>query len=245
MNHGQSGDDGGELIDCAWDATAPAVRVRYARRALVANPNAIDAYVLLALSTEALSEKVALLREAVRIGRRQWAEAIKRPDQSYFWLDIETRPFMRAAHNLALALWQRGDRKEAVTLADFLLKLNSNDNQGIRYLALAWHAALGAWPAVQRLLKRYRKDCGTEFLYAAALNAFRQESDPASLLKEAIKTNPYVPPFLLEDEALPVESGLLYVEFGSRKEAAAYVRMSGEVWSSVPGAVEWLKRSVK
>lgn len=245
MGRGQSKESADELIDRAWDATTAAARVKQARRALAADPDAIDAYAILALSTEALGERIALLREAVRIGRRQWAEAIKRPSRFDFWLDIETRPFMRATHNLALALWERGEREEAAALADFLLKLNPNDNQGIRYLGLAWHASLRNWAAVERLLKRYRDEASTEYLYAAALDAFRRDADPLPLLKEAMETNPHVPALLLGAAAMPTEGGSPYVEFGSREEAAAYVRMSREAWSKVPEALDWLRRSVE
>lgn len=242
MRRDPSADSADELIDQAWDEATPAARVGYARRALIADPDAIDGYVILALSTEALGEQIALLREAVRIGRQRLAEAIKRPSAHYFWLDIETRPFMRAAHNLALALWRRGEPEEAVALVDLLLKLNPNDNQGARYLALAWHPLLGNWAAVTRLLKRYRGEKGTEYLYAAALDAFRQDSDPLPLLREAIQTNSYAPALLLGDD--PAESDLPYVEFGSFEEAAAYARMSREAWSIVPGALDWLKQSI-
>ena len=142
-------------------ADGKAARVKHAREALAIDPEAIDAYVILALSTESLGEQIALLREAVRIGKAHWSEAIRRPSQHDFWLDIKTRPFTRAVHNLALTLWERGEQDEAARLADFLLKLNPNDNQGIRFLARDWHEALGNRAAVERLLKRYGNETRT------------------------------------------------------------------------------------
>lgn len=233
-----------ELIDRAWDATTPAARVKYARKALMVDPDAVDAYVILSLSTEAVGEQIALLREAVRIGKRQWADAIKRPSRHDFWLDIDTRPFMRAAHNLALTLWQRGERDEAIGLADFLLKLNPNDNQGMRYLALAWHPTLGNWQAVERILSRYRGEGRTEYLYAVTLNAVRDGSDPIPLLREAIEANPHVPDFLLGHMPLPPGDFTEYVKFGSKAEAASYARMSLEAWCSVSHGLDWLKKQV-
>ncbi len=233
-----------EWIDRAWDARTPAARAKNARKALALDPEAIDAYVILALSSDAPAERSALLREAVRIGKRRWAEEIKRPSQHHFWLDIKTRPFMRAAHNLALSLWEQGERDEAASLAGFLLKLNPNDNQGIRYLALDWNGALGNWNAVGRLLKRYRDDAGTGYLYAAALDAFRKGDGADALLNEARETNPHVPELLTGSSPMPEQSDLPYVEFGSREEAAGYVRSGREAWSNVPGALEWLHEMV-
>ena len=226
----------------AWDASTPATRAKYARKALMVDDDAIDAYVVLALSTEALGEQIALLREAVRIGKREWAEAIKRPAQHDFWLDIETRPFMRAARNLALALWQRGERDEAVTLVDFLLKLNPNDNQGMRYLALAWHPVLENWTAVDRILKRYREEDSTEFLYAATLSAFRRGEDPHSMLEQAIDANPHIADLLSGRTGMPPIATADYVESGSLEEAATYARANLEAWSKMPGALDWLSK---
>lgn len=89
---------------------------------LALNPDAVDAYVALALTAETLAEQIALLREGMRIGAKRWAPEIKRPPKSFFWLDLETWPYMRAVHNLALALWQRGDRAEAASLADLMVR---------------------------------------------------------------------------------------------------------------------------
>lgn len=241
MQYQRPNEQADELIDLAWEASAPAARAQFARKALMIDADAIDAYVVLALSTDALGEQIALLREAVRIGKRFWAEPIKRPSQHYFWLDIETRPFMRAAQNLALALWQRGEREEAVEVADFLLELNPNDNQGIRYLALAWHPLLGNWTRVDRLLKRYHQEESTEYLYAATLNAFRRGNDALPMLQRAIDINPHVPDLLLGRAPLPPDRGADYVEFGSADEAASYARVNLEAWSNVPGALDWLQ----
>ena len=54
----------------------------------------------------------------------------------HFWGFLETRPYMRARHGLALTLLKLGE--EAVAMEHFrvMLKLNPNDNQGIRYLLL-------------------------------------------------------------------------------------------------------------
>ncbi|HYW15523.1 MAG TPA: hypothetical protein VE891_05145, partial [Allosphingosinicella sp.] len=233
--------DAEDLIDRAWEARTTSARVKSARRALAIDPDALDAYVILAQSTEALPEQIALLREAVRIGRVQWAEAIRRPKDHHFWLDIETRPFMRALHDLALTLWAHGEREEAAGLADFMLKLNPNDNQGIRFLALEWHGALKKWGSVERLLKRYRNDERTEYLYAAVLNAFRKGEDADERLAQAAEVNPFVPQLLLGRSAMPEKAGLPYVEFGSREEAAGYARSSFEAWGNVPGALAWLE----
>lgn len=104
---------------------------------------------------------------------------------------------MRAMHNLALVLRVCGDREAAASLADRILRLNPNDNQGIRYLALAWHPVLGNWPRVEALLKKYRDDGGADYLYARCLDRFRQGRDAEGALDDAMEENPHVPALLL------------------------------------------------
>jgi len=113
-----------DFLNKAWGASTPSKRANLARKALKIDPNLIDAYVVLAMSVNTLAEEISLLRESVRIGDKVWIEERKRPKQSYFWRDGETRPYMRAIHNLALALWKRGEREEAARLADYLIYLN-------------------------------------------------------------------------------------------------------------------------
>lgn len=233
------------FIDQAWEAPTPAKRAAYARKALAIDPDAIDAYVALALSMETLAEQIALLREGVRIGAQRWAAEIKRPSKARFWSDIDTRPYMRALHNLALALWQRGERAEAAGLADLLVRLNPNDNQGARYLGLAWHPVLGNWPRVERLLSQYAGECRTEYLYACCLNTFRLGGDADAVLAEALDTNPHVPGQLLTRRRPKGTGNPWGVALGSVEEAAAYAENNLEAWGTVPSALVWLIEAMR
>jgi len=230
-----------DAIEAAWDAKTDAARAKAARKVLALDPDALDGYVILhyALTTDA--EKLALLFEAVRRGRRIWAAAIKRPSAHDFWVDFETRPFLRALHLLALNLWSSGERAEAVREAEALLRLNPNDNQGIRAVLLAWYPVIDAWDGFEKILKRYRDDGSTEFAYARCLAAIRAGTDLAALLAEAIKTNPHVPARLRNPEK-PVKPGDVrfagFVEFGSDAEAASYVEAHLAAWQAVPGALD-------
>jgi tetratricopeptide (TPR) repeat protein len=51
-----------------------------------------------------------------------------------FWGDVDSRPFMRALHGRGLCLWRLGREDEARHLFAWMLELNPNDNQGIRFL---------------------------------------------------------------------------------------------------------------
>jgi tetratricopeptide (TPR) repeat protein len=229
------------LIDKAWEAPSPAKRAGFARTALVLDPKAIDAYVALALCVATWAERIALLREAVRLGELRWQEQSKPPFDGFFWGDVETRPFMRAMHNLALVLWDIGDRTEAASLADKLLRLNPGDNQGIRYLALAWNAVLGNWARVKALLNKYRGDGGADYLYARCLYCIHRGAGAEAALKAAATVNPHVPALLLTRAPPKRASESGYVAYGSEEEAAAYVEFARDAWLAVPQALGWLR----
>lgn len=234
-----------DLIDQAWEANSPVQQADFARHALALDPDAIDAYVALALCVETLAERIALLREAARIGEKKWPQELKRPSKSFFWLDVHTRPFMRAMHKLSLALWDRGARDEAAAIADRLLRINPNDNQGIRYLALAWYPVLGNWPRVAEILKQYDGEIRTEYLYARCLNSFRLGEDSEAALTEAVETNPHVPALLLDKRRQYLDPSIEHVAFRSEEEAAAYAAFNRDAWESVPDALNWLRNATK
>lgn len=233
------------LIDRAWDATDPTVRATLARQALALDSTAVDAYVALAFCVETAAERIALLREGIRHGEFYWQQYLKRPPKGFFWGHIATRPFMRAMHNLALALWENGDRAEAVALADRLIRLNPNDNQGMRYLALAWHPVLGNWPRVDALLKKYKGEGCTEYLYANCLNCVRHGGGAEEALRAAMAVNPHVPAMLLSSRPPQPDQNSTSVAFGSKEEAAAYAAFNREAWASVPLALGWLRGALR
>jgi len=233
------------LVDAAWETADPTRRAKFARKALALDPAAIDAYVILALGAETDAERVALLREGVARGNFFWKQYLKRPPKGFFWGQIETRPFLRAMHNLALALWNLGDREDAARAADRILGLNANDNQGIRYLALAWHPVLGNWARVEALLKRYKEDEGAECLFANCLNCIRKGVGAEAALMAATEANPHIPKFLLDPRLRKIERTDGFVTVGSPAQAASYAAFNREAWAAVPHALDWLSAAVK
>jgi tetratricopeptide (TPR) repeat protein len=60
-----------------------------------------------------------------------------------FWGILESRPYMRALHGLGLTLWRQGRLEDAISIFERMLKLNPNDNQGVRYLMGPIHHQMG------------------------------------------------------------------------------------------------------
>lgn len=112
---------------------------RCARTALDRHPDAIDCYVILSQTAHTQGEKIALLREGVRIGDELFEkEILSAPDDDFpFWQILETRPYMRALQSLSLALVadpRDETLEEAVAIWRRLFAICPSDNLGVRFL---------------------------------------------------------------------------------------------------------------
>jgi tetratricopeptide (TPR) repeat protein len=147
-----------------------------------------------------------------------------------------------ARQALALALWEKGLPDEAVTHYRDMLRLNPNDNQGIRYLLLDGLLILGRNDDAAALIDRYKEDGMAAWSWSRALLEFRRSGDgPKSrrALSRAKKENPHVVPLLLGKKKMPRRLPA-YVGIGDQNEAVAYVHGAAAAWTATPDALAWL-----
>jgi tetratricopeptide (TPR) repeat protein len=232
-----------DLMYEAFDAEG-APRAALAREALTISPDCADAYLLLAEETaSSLEEARELLEQGVAAGERALGPEPFEEDVGYFWGILETRPYMRARAALAETLWALDRREEAVEHQRELLRLNPNDNQGVRYRQAEWLLWLERYDELDALFAGYEDDGAAAFVYTKALSAFRREGDSADtrrLLEEARDVNPYVPAYLSGRKRLPRRLPD-YVGFGDESEAVDYAAGAKALWAGVPGALVWLE----
>jgi tetratricopeptide (TPR) repeat protein len=217
-------------------------RLELAEQALKISPDCADAYVLLAEEkAQSLEEAVSLYEAGVKAAERALGEKLFEEEGGHFWGMVETRPYMRARAGLARSLWLTGKREEAVSHYLELLRLNSNDNQGIRYLLAASLLETGKIDALQELLGQYDEPTAA-WLYTKALVAYVKQGDSAEArkrLKEALDYNPHVFPYLLGEKKLPRELSQR-IGFGDKDEAVAYAAEFGPGWHQTRGTIDWL-----
>jgi len=232
-----------DLMYEAFDARG-ARRVALAHEALAISPDCADAYVLLAEDTaSSLEEARELLEKGVAAGERALGPVSFEEDVGHFWGILETRPYMRACAALAETLWALDRREEAVEHQRELLRLNPNDNQGIRYRQAEWLLWLEHDEELDGLFAAYEDDGAAAFVYARALTAFRRQGDSAEarrLLVAAEGQNPFVPGYLTGRKRLPKRLPD-YIGFGDDNEAVDYAASAAALWASVPGALAWLE----
>lgn len=237
-----------EIMYDAWEAGTRQRRVALAKKALEISPNCADAYVLLAEETAAsLDEGIELYRKGVEAGERALGKKVFKEDVGYFWGLLETRPYMRARAGLAQRLWETGKHEEAVEHYRDMLRLNPNDNQGIRDLLMPCLIELDRDEDAERLFEQYGDDGMAVWMYSRVLLDFRRHGDsPAAKksLKAALKENQNVPAYLLGRKKMPRALPGLY-GFGDENEAVLYAHGNKAAWESTPGAVEWLAAAVK
>lgn len=232
-----------ELLEQAQEARSPKRRSTLARQAIGLDPDNADACLFLAREATTRAETMTWLIEAVQAGERALPDSIETlAAEAAVWAVHESRPYMRARATLAMELWQTGDRQAAIEALWELLRLNPNDNQGLRYVLLGWLISAGSRSAIDRLLALYPDDGSASWGYDRALHAFRSTGDSVAtrkLLESALRQNPHVPRMLLGVEPIPEEAPD-YVGWGDESEAAAYLAEAFLRWSEYPEAIEWL-----
>ena len=236
-------DEAQEMMYQAWEAPTRAKGIRLARKALKVSENCADAYSFLAETVaKSRAETIDYLEKAVVAGARAIGEKEFEELEGEFWSFFETRPYMRARSSLAQALWWAGRDDEAIAHFWELLRLNPNDNQGIRYLLVLYLIENEDNAAAEKLLEKYEDDASAGWVYPAALLAYRKEGDSPGARKSlsaALGYNPHVPPYLLGTKKFPNELPD-YVGIGDDNEAVAYSIEAGAGWKRTRGALEWL-----
>ncbi|HQB30179.1 MAG TPA: tetratricopeptide repeat protein [Syntrophales bacterium] len=205
----------------AWDAPNRTQAVSLARKALAISADCADAYNLLAGETAgSLEEAIDLYAKGVEAGERALGRQAFEEDAGHFWGLLETRPYMRARAGLAECLWAAGRRDEAVAHFQELLRLNPNDNQGIRDLPMPRLIELGRDEDAEKLFMEFEGDGMAVWMYSRALLDFRKHGDAPvanASLKKALAENKHVVPYLAGRKKLPRELPPYY-GFGDDRE---------------------------
>jgi tetratricopeptide (TPR) repeat protein len=223
--------NGDKFVDAAREVKSPAKTLKLARQALDADLDCIDAYILISHQAATLAEKLTLLREATLVGDRLWQPYTKKKDMQW-WRYIGTRPYMRALHEFGLACMAANDDNEAEVAFAKLLKLNPNDNQGVRELLQERYAD------IEKLLQKYPKDylLGSYMAKLACLMEQNNFDKIKEFSDEINERNQFVLPNLRNClisksfDPLTVPSAGM-VGIGSFEEAMNYICVGWDFWS--------------
>ena len=189
--------DAATLInDEGWEAREQGDNIaakKKALRALEVYPYCVDARNLLGnIYTDRFEfhEAEKVYRAAVEDAVREQGGVVMMKDVPY-WLEIDTRPYMRARHGLGLTLMQLHRYDEALKEFDILMDLNPNDNQGVRFLLADVHHFLENRETAEKYYEEYG-EVDSLYGYTLLLNFSGKQSQAEGMLKKAVKGAPFI-----------------------------------------------------
>ena len=177
-----------------------------------------------------------------KFGKRFFKE-----NEGYFWLIHETRPYMQCLMDQAFLLWENGEKEKAVDQYKYMLKLNPNDNQGVRDILFPNLLELNRLDEARELYWEYDEDCSSSWKFSKLLLDIKSDASFGEIemeYKDCIKSNPYIVPFLLGDKKLPSNMPFFY-GIGDENEAVFYVMLSQDAWHSDKNAMKVLRKLSK
>ncbi len=131
--------------DCLYESyeqTDEKKRIQLLKKSLHFNPDNIDALLSLNHMSDDPYDRLSALSRIIPHAYALMEEEgfFEEEYIGHFWGFHETRPFMRAKHDLILNLMSVGFYYQAIAECMELLTLCENDNQGIRYILMELYA---------------------------------------------------------------------------------------------------------
>lgn len=163
----------------AMEASTPAAMRRKLSRVLEIHPEHVRALTAVALMEPSPQAVEKGLRRAIVAGERDLGSLLT-SGQGQLWGFLEARPYLEARAELArFFAGQAGRQDEAIAEHEELLRLNENDNQGIRDPLLGLLLETHRFDKARALVKRYQTDDASTWLYGKALLEFQQRAEEA------------------------------------------------------------------
>ena len=229
-----------DLLERAYQARGRR-GVLLARQALEAWPDCADAYNLLAGRAPDPDSAARLYELGVAAGERAMGAGAF-AEAGHFWGILETRPYMRARAGLARVLVEQERLQEAAEHYQEMLRLNPNDNQGVRHALVNLWIELGRDEEAWKLAETYPED-GALLAFPRALLLFRRDGDSPQARKRlqmAVRENRFVPGMLLGHREPPLQAG--FYSPGGADEAGLYLDLARGTWKDTEGALDWLRK---
>ena len=179
-----------------------------------------------------------ITERAAAIVRAAITENIELP-----WSCVDNRPGLRLMVRRAYDLQHAGDLAGARAAMNELLRLNPQDNHGLRDTLVDLDLAAGDNSAALALIARYSQDAAPNLLYGAVLARFRIGELPQALiaLKHARSVCGKIEAYLLPARKAKPKLSEYSISVGGDDEAWLYRESMRLVWAATPGALAWLK----
>ncbi len=249
-----------ELDDMYWDAVElmennPPKAERLFKKVIFKCGNGhLDAILHLGLLFNKNNKAIegnALVIKAYLLAKGAFPKEFDFNHDELHWSDQPNRPILRSLQAYGLELMKEHQFEDAIVEFNRILKLNSGDNQGIRYLILDCLINLEKYREAIELTNKY-DDYSVDFLYGKMISYYLlQEFDKASeQLVHAREAFPHVAKELIKSRhSFPYDEfdfptdGFSY-PVGSRQEAFQYWNRNKDVYEKAEGVRNFIKNGI-
>lgn len=163
------------------------------------------------------------------------------------WIMLENRPILRLlAHRLYLTENQQGQGDAYLQQAERLIRLNPNDNHGIRQKLSTAYLALQQPDKVLALTEQYPEDamCTLPLNRLLALYQTNRQPEAIQYLQEIAPKCKVALDMLLAKAPRQPEMSEHGIRLGGKDEAWLYHQSTHSLWTS-SGGLAWLKQAIK
>ena len=132
--------DAMELLDDGRSGAKKAEKLLL--KAVAIDPHSPQTYIGLVQIYGVIKNKKKI-EECVKKAYTETVKKIPVWPKTMFWGDMDNRAYMRAVQYRADPYADKGEKEKAIELYRLLLRLNPNDNQGVRYTLSGVYAGIG------------------------------------------------------------------------------------------------------
>jgi len=238
-----------DFMELARNAQDDAQALKYVKKALGCDPYDFDAvYMMHDLTTQTWHELAQELEKEIGKAKRYMeGEGYMTEDYiGHFWGFVETRPYMRLRYHYFEILAGLGMYRKAIEEGEDILRLNRNDNMGVRFSLCHLFAMLEDEENALKLWDRFENHDSSHFILALAVLYYKQRKFEQSkeMLERLQKYNKDTKKFLKAIEEKRLEEHIAAMHEGmyravSIEELINAVIENDYLYKSVPGFFHW------
>jgi tetratricopeptide (TPR) repeat protein len=160
------------------------------------------------------------------------------------WSRPANRPALRLLFRLCLCQTEEGQPQAAARTLESLLKLNPQDNHGVRAELMNHYLRSGEDEQALSLARRFPDDALADLAYGEVLALYRlgEQERARAALRTAASRLPRIPQYLTRKRIKQPRLGPLGATPGGDDQAWMYREAMRDVWEAEPGLLKWLKR---
>ena len=153
-------DDAYEILEEAQNARNEKEAIKLAKKAYEKSPECFDAILFQCDLEENGIKRMKLLEGGLEVEKNRLIKEkyFDKENIGHFYGIFETRPYIRGLVVKAEYLLEEGKLRQAESICKEVLRLNENDNMGVRYLLMAIFATLEEENDMLKLYKKYPEE---------------------------------------------------------------------------------------